>query len=268
MVVVIACRSMDQFVIPPMRATIGSKRPTVSTGRGRDPRGFAVIALCAALAACANPANPYEKFYRGNPLSATAEPSVGAPRVATGSADAKRDMLAMFEDGYILIGTASFADAPRDQQEAVVRARKVAAAFVLIYSKDPAPDISGSRSAVGGGQISFGTYSFDRHDLKAAYYAPMLRSGLGVYLERLWKGERGSAPDIGSEILAVRRGSPGYAADLLPGDIILFLDGLSVGDGASVVAAVNHAKGHDAKLVIVREGRQITKSVFIPDGLW
>ena len=62
------------------------------------------------------------------------------------------------------------------------------------------------------------------------------------------------------------RGSPAFSAEVLPGDIILSVNGTAVYDPESFDAAVRSAYGNSANLAIARNGASITKNVTLPQG--
>jgi S1-C subfamily serine protease len=118
-------------------------------------------------------------------------------------------------------------------------------------------------------QTTMVPYSVDRYSQIAAYFKPLDRKGLGVKFDSLSDQQRQQiGTNKGLAITAVRKGSPAFMADVLPGDIILSVNGQPVFDAQSSFAAMLAARGGTADLVISRNGDQIKKSVSVPVGEW
>ena len=94
-----------------------------------------LITLCFLLIGCAN---PFSRFYNdqtgGHDLTPFAIIPNGEPKLVRGN-DVDKDNLRMMEDGYALIGYSSFNAGKVDEKEALVQAKKVNAATVIVYSK-------------------------------------------------------------------------------------------------------------------------------------
>lgn len=72
----------------------------------------------------------------------------------------------------------------------------------------------------------------------------------------------------GVVVVAIRKGSPAFAADVLPGDMILAVSGVPVFDQVSERNAIIKALGSDADILIIHNGTQIVKKISIPSGEW
>ena len=78
--------------------------------------------------------------------------------------------------------------------------------------------------------------------------------------------ELGLPGPMGARVTAVTRGSPAEAAKLLPGDVILEIDGVKIEDDAHVINVVGQiAIGKTVPLVLFRDGKTRTGSVRVAD---
>ncbi len=168
--------------------------------------------------------NGYEQFYKPTPGLANSlihvQPFSGEPRLASNSGDVKRDIRAMYEQGYVLVGVSDFVGAAANQSGAIAQAKKVGAAVVLISSKyqntvsgalpltlptATTSYSSGTVNAFGSGgsatgnysgmtttygtQTTYIPYSIDKYEQAAFYFAPLERAGFGVMLNPLTDDE-------------------------------------------------------------------------------
>lgn len=111
-------------------------------------------------------------------------------------------------------------------------------------------------------------YSVDRYDQSAIFLAPIPRKGYGLRVRPLDLDEaRRYGTNRGLVVVAIRTGSPGFLSDILPGDVILQVNGRPVYDLASYNAAMPWGQALD--LEIRRDGVVIRKSLQIrPTGEW
>lgn len=259
--------------------------------------------ICVALATLSGCENPYAEFYkstRAPGVTIAAEPSAIEPRIVSSSGDLQRDVQRMFEDGYAVIGVASFVGPAQHESAAVSQAKKVGAAIVIIANQYrntetgampltlPTATTSystGTVSAYGTGGSAFGNYSgstttygtqttyipysVDKYNQEALFFAPLDRRGLGIMFDRLSDGRRRQiGTNQGEQITAVRKGSPAFVADILPGDVLLSIDGQSVYDQPSMQSALSAATGHEVELHLMRGAAPIIKKVTIPVDGW
>lgn len=259
------------------------------------------LAVCFAisLAACAN---PYEQFYKdlsGGHSLGFQQPK-GEPTVSYASSDITADVNRMFENGYGIIGVAAFVAPQKGEDMAIAQAKKVGASHVLLTSKyqstasgampltTPTTTTtyhSGTASAYGSGgyasgmysgtSTTYGTqttyipYSVDRYEQAGYFFAPLSRTGLGVRIQPLRDEDRQQLQsNKGMRIEAVRKGSPAFLADVLPGDILVSIDGKPTYDTESMVAAIGDAKGREVDYVLFRQSAFVTKKILVPAGTW
>ena len=261
-------------------------------------RTFCAIVALLALSACQS---AYSQFYKPIPdndldlLPFNAEPSIGA-----GSGDERGDVIKMYEQGYGLIGVASFVGASQPESAAIEQARVVHAAVVLISSKyrntatgavpltlptSTIAVLNGTVNAFGSGgtasgnysgstttygtQTTYIPYSVDKYEQAGLFFAALERKKLGVMLDELSDEQRGVAgTNRAMRVTAVRTGSPAFLNDILAGDLLLSIGGRSVYDSASVRAALAAAVGHQTEFRLIRGTAPITKSITVPVGDW
>jgi hypothetical protein len=255
------------------------------------------VALALSVSGCAS---GYQQFYEPAAVSTDLERFSGEPRIVVGSGDWDRDVLAMYEEGLGLIGHSSFVGPAESQDGALKQAKEVGAAVVVIaskyrntqigqlpittpttttsYSSGNVNAFSGGRSAVGsysgtttiyGTQTTYMPYSVDKYEQGAAYFAPLVRKGLGVWLGKPTDDHRKAMEsNRGMLITAVRRGSPAFKADLLPGDVLLSIGGETVSDRPEAQRAIAAVSGQTVDVRLFRNGQQVLKRVTFPAGHW
>jgi hypothetical protein len=259
-------------------------------------------ALATGLLIAASPAwaDDYSKFYQAAPAGSIALlPSTVPAEVAPSSGDFRDDTLRMWERGYALVGYSFFNGQIRDPSKALKFATKLKARYV-VATAGQISETSGSvplalptsntaqtfgtvstgnsygASATGtfnattttnGVQTAYIPFTSRRADQVAAFFQPVERKGSGVYGRDLTAEERAA---IGTNhalfVLAVREGSPAFEADVLPGDIILSVNGERLTMDAWN-AAMRAPAGTNVKVGLQRRGADKTVAVTIP-GNW
>lgn len=265
-------------------------------------RAFGVVAavgLAALVSACVN---HYQRNYQPATIDyGQLAPFTGEPQVASGSKDAEADIARMYADGYALIGHAKFSAPQTSQSLAAQQAKAVGASHVLLVTEyertvssmmpmtTPTTQTTytgGTANAYGlGGGSAWGNYSgttttygtqttyvplnVDRYAHGALFFAPLTRTGLGIFRREGNDQEKQRAgTNKIATVLAVRRGSPAYAADLLPGDLLVSIDGLDFGDYAAISKYLGTYPGREMALVLVRGTHRVEKKIVNPVGSW
>jgi hypothetical protein len=186
----------------------------------------------------------------------------------------QQDLAENLAEGRQVVGYSSFNGPPASDKEVLAFANKLGAAYVLQVSK--------YRNSVAGPSFGstnftrFGAFSFalpstiDRFDQVDFFLADSPRRGIGLSGRPLKPDEAALlGTNKGVFILAVRRGSPAFNADVLPEDVVTTVNGNAVYDVAMFKAAVIASYGTTATLHIVRGGKPIMKQVSLPkDGDW
>ena len=101
------------------------------------------------------------------------------------------------------------------------------------------------------------------------FFKPLARIGLGVKLGLLSDADKQRLQsNKGMRVEAVRKGSPAFAADILPGDIVISIGGKPTYDLDSTKAAVIATRGHEADYVLFRQSKLLTKKITVPNDTW
>jgi len=266
-------------------------------------RRLPVLFIALFLAGCAD---GYKQFYQPIPQSPQDAqsrqlvPFKGEPRIAISSGNAAEDYRRMFEDNYGPIGFSSFIGPAADQALALAQAKKVGAAVVVVSARyqntvsgalpitTPTSQTSYSSGTVNaygsggfatgnytgttttyGSQTSYIPYSVDRYDQMAIYFGPLERKGVGFRLIPLTAEQHQAlGTNKGLKIDAIAKESPAFKADILPGDIVLEVNGHALYDSPSSSDVLVSVRGSMAEFLLVRNGVQIRKNVFVPATEW
>jgi len=242
--------------------------------------------LVLALVVLAGCADPHKKFYQ--PVSGASQfaaAPAGGPELVSGSGDPIRNSLIMYERGFIPVGYSCFVGRAASAEEALEQGAAVGARLVVVSGKfagrrtgylplsTPSTATtysSGAVNAYGTGGYAYGNYSgtstttsyqtsyipyqVDQYDQTAVFYAPMKRTGLGARVEDPTAATKQAiGSNRGVFVLAVRQGSPAFAADLLTGDIIVAIDGRKVTTEAALRAMLQ-TNVHGPMMVAVFRG--------------
>lgn len=252
----------------------------------------ALVGGSLLLASCAS--NPFQQFYTGH---TSASPELAGRIVAHGGTvqlfrggSPEEDMLAMFENGYVLLGYSSFNGPSASQAQVLGQATAIGAAVAVLYSKysntisgtvplvlpaQPTTAVSNVQGSVigpGGYATYTGTgtttlyggtttynipYNVDRFDQFATFWAKGRPPVLGVFARDLSPAERAELERNGGvTVMAVMRDSPAFNANLLRGDIILALNGVQVEGQQQFFGLLEPLAGTDVSLEIHRAGER------------
>jgi hypothetical protein len=162
------------------------------------------------------------------------------PLVFTESSDVDADVRRLNEDGYVLLGSATFADAPAPalRERALAGARAVGAGVVLLHA--PA-------SAAGNAAPAASATFWIRQKVRLIHFganvvpvpeavrAKMLRA-TGVYVQ------------------SVITGTPAAQAGIRFGDVILRISGLEVTDPAFLKDRIEVFAGLPVDILLLRDG--------------
>lgn len=250
------------------------------------------LALGVGVTGCA--ANSYTQFYRGAPDGRTVLNYVAStePLQVYSSDNFERDIKSLMRRGYVQIGASSFNSAANSVTERQLReqAEKVNAAVVLVASRNTGtvsgvvpltlPNNSttytnGNATVYGSGgtanvygsatTTTYGTntvmmpYTIQRADFDAAYFVKR-KHHLGVGYGLIDSATRTRLQsNAGALIDVLVDGSPAARADILPGDIVLTIDGERVDGPESLNAFVKNKLGQEIVLGIDRNGTSIEK---------
>lgn len=256
-----------------------------------------------ALQGCV--ANGHQQFYTDLLKGRTAAETshlifhAGDPEVYS-SSDPQNDGLAMFENGFELIGYSSFNGPMDTANDPKAHGRFVRAAVVLVHGQfshsvtgsmpytvyTPGKTITttGQGTVYGsGGSASYsgststyvpGTsttyqrpYQIDRYEQSASFWVRTKPPRLGVLPRDLTPEERSLYQrNRGVVARGIVKGSPAFLADLLRGDVIIRIGEDDVSDGPTFYATLDKYEGREVRITYLRAGREETKTLRIGAG--
>lgn len=259
---------------------------------------FLIPLIILLLVGCTN---PYVKYYqdRTGGIDIMKSPRVivptGNPQLFRGG-DPDVDYFRMLEDGFGLIGISSFnAGNNVNVNAALEQATKVHASVALIYSKYThtlsgsvpwtMPDTQTSTTTLSGNVMgpggtasysgsaystTYGTrttyipYSVSRFDYFASYWIKLKPPVFGVNVQELsaeLKQKIGS--NKGVVVIAVVKGSPAFAADILRGDILKQIGNHEILDPKIFGEATSRYAGEKVTVKFLRDGKEFTKEILL-----
>jgi hypothetical protein len=221
-----------------------------------------LIGLCYIALSQPALANDWEKFYTPLPGSEATIPSDIAPEIVPSTGDIEADLESMWRRGFAPIGYTSFETGNSKTRDGERLAKKLRARFLivdtnLVSSRSSSVPLttpnttttisSGNVQAQGTGGSAVGTYSgtsttygssttyipvqINRFSKTAVYFREAPKIGTGVFSRDLTPQEVSRHETRRAfAVRFVRDGSPAYIADLLPGDVILRVNGNAADD--------------------------------------
>jgi hypothetical protein len=257
--------------------------------------------LALLLAGCASGYKQFYRETQGATPEAIAARRVLPPpatpiveRSQPGNSQAALDAYA--KRGYVMIGQSMFNSGRREADDsAVQQAREVGADLVLIldsrytgsvtsnvpittpttttsYSTGSATAYGprGSVTAYGSGTTTtYGTttnyvpLTVHRSDYGAVFFVKQ-RFNLGLFFRDLNDSERQELQsNKGVAVSVVVDGTPAFDADMLVGDVITTIDGVSASGVKAVTDLLRERRGRLVSLSIVRRGQRLEKSVHL-----
>lgn len=255
-------------------------------------RLFPLLALL--ITSCAN---PYAEFYAGSP-DARAFPgyiSVRGPLRIIQTNNFRRDGLRLLRRGYVPIGQSSF-NAPTNQSnrgQIREQAKKIGAEIVL-FSQQYTNTIAGSMpyqapqtttsystgtataygpggttNAYGSGTTTtYGSqtinmpYSVSRSDFMAIFYAKAHFHVGAVTVALSNKDRRRLQSNAGVKVKVIVNGSPAFRANILPGDVVLSVNGKPVESVRGYMRLLNQYQGRTVTFLIDRGGVKLNKEIY------
>jgi len=199
-----------------------------------------------------------------------------------------------WKEGFEVIGYASFTSGRRpDEDAAIDQAQKVGADLVVILGSEYAGSVTTSvpittpttttsytngmatAYGTGGSAVAFGNSTTTTYGTNTTYvpmtvnryqygalYLVKWRSHLGIRERDLSDQERQALQtNRGVYVVSVVDGSPAYANDILPGDIITAVDGSRIDGYANLNEQLSARGGQTVELAIIRQGKTISKVV-------
>ena len=233
----------------------------------------------------------YSEFYK--PESELTPESMGAVREAAPTDGPRVVHLAKYDSdarsiytrqGYMLIGQSNFTSGyPQSDQDAIQQGVSVGADLVIVLDPQYAETRTGVVPITTPGTVtsySSGTYgssttttygtnttyvpmSADRYSYSAGYFVKW-RFRFGALFRDLTDEERQQLQtNRGAYVRTVIDNTPAYNADVLPGDVIVALNGQTLTGQAALSELINSNRGQAVDLTIIRGGRNLSKRVSI-----
>jgi PDZ domain len=257
-----------------------------------------IILACALLASSEAQANDWEKFYQ--PFSASIVPLEQSPEPPSVDAlsNPETDIARMYREGYRALGMTQFNSGSASTRDAIKLAIKLKASKVLIttsLSSSTTTSIpltlptkttsttNGTVSAYGSGGYANGRYSgttttngtqttyipmtVNRFDKAAVFFAKLQHVGIGILVREMTDGERATfETNQAMIVVATRDGSPGYSADLLPGDVLTMADGqpISPARWSDLLRRTTTVPVERVELEFIRRGERRKVTLQIP----
>lgn len=246
----------------------------------RVAMGLALVCACAPAFG-----NDWQKFYRPTQDPGAFIPSVEQPETFMATGNLVDDVDRMWRRGYGVMGYSTF-NSPNDKTaDAIKWGRALKARYVMLGARltssqtgalpvtTPQTRTSTSNGMIGGTPFSatttrYGTqtnyvpFTVNRFDKLAVYFSEVRKKGTGILPRELTPAEISSLEtQRAMAVRAVRDGSPAYEANILPGDVIVEVNGKPA-DDANWMAAVQAGPVLHVKLM--RNGQPREVSVSIP----
>jgi len=112
-----------------------------------------------------------------------------------------------------------------------------------------------------GSQTTYIPITINRYDYGAIYFVKR-KFVLGVNWRELNDAERQEVQtNKGFYVTSLVSGSPAFEADVLPGDIVLEIDGQTASSLDGYLSMIDAHKGETINLTIFRNGKKMEKSV-------
>lgn len=209
-------------------------------------------------------------------------------------ADPETILAAYAKRGYVMIGNSMFNSGKAESESSALKqGSAVGADLVLVLNPQYTGSItssvplttpttttshtSGSATAYGpsgtvnaygnattttyGSKTTYIPMTVHRSDYGAVYFVKQ-RFNLGAFARDLNDSERQDLQsNQGAVVQIIVDDSPAFRADILPGDIVRAIDGLSVPNKAGFYDLLEKRRGRLITLSLIRRGQQLEKSV-------
>jgi hypothetical protein len=247
--------------------------------------------------------NGYAKFFSPEPgatpqaIAATrAAPPTGSPQVAAVAHWDPNTAASFARQGYVMIGSSSFTSGhPEPDQDAIKLGTQIGADLIVILNPEYQGTVttsvpitvpttstaytnaSATAYGAGGPAMAYGNSTTTTYG-SSTTYVPMTvqRSAYaaGYFVKRHYKfgaifrdladSERQQyQTNRGAYVSTVIDGSPAYDADILPGDVILRINGQNLNGQAGLMEAIDANRGQTVDVTVVRQGQMVSKRVAV-----
>lgn len=199
--------------------------------------------------------------------------SKAPPQVFTTN-DLDVDVQRLREDGYFVLGMSSWLGATEDAKATAKFAKKIKASVALVQYRyiDTVsggtqvvmmPVVGGYGGMIGGAR----PVSYDRYRQTTYFFAKIKpeKIGLGLWFENLTPVQaKALGSSKGLSITTVVRGSPGFDAGMIAGDVILTLAGQDISTPDRLERVKTEYAGQTAPVEIYRDGQVRTLQIAVP----
>jgi len=260
---------------------------------------------CASTGFSEGAVNNYANFYKAETgatpdaiAAIRAAPATGSPRVVPVATWDANIASAYARQGYVLIGFSEFTSGrPESDQDAISVGVQIGADLVVILSPEykgtvtanvpismpttTTSQTNGTATAYGpnGPVTAFGNSTMTTYG-SSTTYMPMTvqRSAyaagyfikkhyiFGAMFRDLNDNERQQyQTNRGAYVSTVINDSPAYNADILPGDVILRINGQTINGQAGLTESIKAVRGQTVEVIVVRQGQTLAKRVSVLD---
>lgn len=262
---------------------------------------LAIIGVCVPLCGGCH-SNPYAENFHSAIVAGHLQTSEyalhnltvysGAPTVERAK-DTQANAISMWEDGFVLLGTSRWVGPAVAQTLAAQEATAIGAQIVTIDAQYqstglrnvPITDtrfINRSGTVYGpGGPVTYYdnstiqdtkwlTETQDNYRHHAAFWTKPIRpQPLGALVENLTVEQRKAlGTNSGVSVQGVVRGSPAFQHDILPGDILMKINGDRVTGVGSFMSSIRQHAGQAIRLTIQRGGESRDMSITLNADPW
>jgi len=249
-------------------------KPVELAKRGTKMRLMARLSIGSTCFLALTAAGPETRYYQSVPHFSADAPSDVKAEARRCKSDALSEILEQAALGNEFIGYSNFSGVERDPRAAWAQGKRVGATLIIScaqYTNTENAGVIGSTTLSPLGALSmFMPMSVRRYEQNTLFFRKAPRQGVGAFMGDLTRDERKAlGTNRGIKVIAVIKGSPAFLADVLPGDVIMSIDGTPIYDGASMTAAIDASKGKAADLIINRAGQNVEKLIPInSNGVW
>ncbi len=234
--------------------------------------------------------NPYTEFYTdlsgGVDVKSVpfVEPPNGEPELVSGTNN-DDEFNRLISNGWVAIGYSSFNAGHVDPSMARTHAKQIGAQMVVIsgsYQGTTSGIVplmlpnatttynSGTVSGYGGSAMYSGTsttygnatsyipYSVDRYQYTATYWVKRKAGGWGIFCKDLTTDQRRElGTNKGASVANVANNGSAYDADILPGDVILMINGNELRGCMDYQSISSSLIGKHVDVILVRDGERM-----------
>jgi membrane-associated protease RseP (regulator of RpoE activity) len=238
---------------------------------------FALLILILVTASCSNNyANSYQPLFLLPSQEIQPIPYSGMIHVFQSYGNFEEDKRRMFEEGYILIGWSSFTS-PREQEryeDAEELAQKIGAAIIILDSRYQGTSVEAVPLFIHPRPyytpyVDYMPYYENHYSQTALFFAPLARQGFGANFSELSPTQKQTiSSNKGVMIASIRKESPAYHADFLPGDILLSLNQNPIESLDKLNQLLIEKRGQPLNFTLWRGNQKIDKTLTIPNAYW